>query len=169
MHTMDPANIDGTITLICGIGLVIGLFGIFVPVLPGLILCWFSVAAWAVFAADGTGRWFVLGIATAIAFVGTVIKFAIPGKRLKAAGVPNRSLFFGGLLGLVGFFVIPVVGLVLGFILGIYLSEHARLRTSSAAWASTKHALKAAGLATLIELAAGLAVAATWVAGLALL
>ena len=31
------------------------------------------------------------------------------------------------MLGIVGFFVVPVVGLLLGFVLGVYLAELARL------------------------------------------
>jgi uncharacterized protein len=69
-------------------------------------------------------------------------------------------------LGLVGFFVIPVVGLFVGFVLGVWLAEWARLRDPRRAWPSTKQALKAAGLSMLIELAAGLAIAAVWLAGL---
>jgi hypothetical protein len=64
----------------------------------------------------------------------------------------------------VGFFVIPVVGLVVGFVAGIYLSELARLG-SAAAWPATKAALRAVGLAVLIELAAGLVATAVFVAG----
>lgn len=163
---MDPSNLNGTITLITGIALVIGVFGVVIPALPGLLLCWFGVLAWAVFSDAGPGRWVVLGVATAIALAGTVIKYAIPGRRLKTAGVPTRSLLLGGVLGIIGFFVIPVVGLIIGFILGIFIAERLRVHDGRAAWGSTKHALKATGLAMLIELAAALGVAATWVIGL---
>jgi uncharacterized protein len=96
--------------------------------------------------------------------VGTVVKYAVPGRNLKNAGVPNRTLMVGGLLGLVGFFVVPVVGLLIGFVLGVYLAELQRVGRDDA-WPSTKHALKAAGLSVLIELvAAGLA-AATYFVG----
>ncbi len=76
-------------------------------------------------------------------------------------------MVLGGVLGIVGFFVIPVVGLIVGFVLGVYLSELQRVGRS-AAWPATKHALIAAGLSVLIELAAALLAASAWVAGLAL-
>jgi hypothetical protein len=108
----------------------------------------------------------VLGVATVVALAGTVVKYAWPGRNLKRTGVPNRSLFAGGVLGLVGFFVIPVVGLFLGFTLGIWLAERIRLGSSQRAWPSTKHTLKAVGLSMLIELAAGLTIGTVWVVGL---
>ena len=60
------------------------------------------------------------------------------------------------MLGIVGFFVIPVVGLFLGFVLGIYLAELSRLKESALAWPSTRRALGAVGWSILIELVTGL-------------
>lgn len=154
------------ITVLCGIAIAIGILGTIVPILPGVLLCWLSVLVWALFAGQGWGRWVVLGISTVIALIGVLVQYAWPGKRLKAAGVPNRTLIIGGLAGIVGFFVVPVFGLVIGFILGVWLAEQARLREAKPAWESTKHALKAAGLYMLIELASALGIATTWVAGL---
>ena len=42
----------------------------------------------------------------------------------------------GGVLGVVGFFVIPVIGLPLGFVLGVYLSELSRVGVDRA-WPAT--------------------------------
>jgi hypothetical protein len=61
--------------------------------------------------------------------------------------------------------VVPVVGLILGFILGLWLAERVRLGPGQA-WPSTKSALGAVGLAMLVEFAAALAVAVIWVFGL---
>jgi uncharacterized protein YqgC (DUF456 family) len=97
-----------------------------------------------------------------------VVKYLVPGKQLKDAGVPGRSLLLGAVLGIIGFFVIPVIGLFLGFVLGVYLAELARLGSSARAWPSTKHALRAVGWSILIELGAGLLMAGAWIAGLIL-
>jgi hypothetical protein len=82
--------------------------------------------------------------------------------------VPTASLVAGGVLGLIGFFVIPVAGLVLGFVLGMWLAERARLGPGQA-WPSTRNALGAVGLSLMVELAAALGVAVVWVFGLLLL
>lgn len=154
------------ITVLSGLIIVVGVFGTIVPVVPGLTLCWLGVLIWAIFAGDGWARWLILALATVIALVGEVAKYLWPGRHLKRNGVPSLSLFAGGVLGIVGFFVVPMVGLVLGFVLGIWLAELARLRDGKASWTSTKHALKAAGISTLIELAAALGITTVWIAGL---
>lgn len=167
MGRVDLSDSQSSITLICGLAIVVGILGVVVPMLPGLLLCWLGVLAWAVLAADGWGRWVVLAVATLLAGAGTLVKYLWPGRNLKRGGVPTLSLLAGGVLGLIGFFVIPVVGLVIGFVLGLWLAERMRLGDSRRAWPSTKHALKAVGLSMLIELAAALGVAATWLLGLA--
>ncbi len=166
MEDVDLSDTGSAITVVAILAVVVGLLGIIIPVLPGLILCWAGVLVWAIFGDAGWGRWAVLALATVFALVGTVVKYALPGRHLKRAGVPNLTLFIGGVLGLVGFFVVPVVGLIVGFILGVWIAEQIRLKDGAAAWQSTKAALKATGLSMLIELAAGLAIAVTFAAGL---
>jgi uncharacterized protein YqgC (DUF456 family) len=165
---VDLTDSESTITFLAGLAIVVGVFGVIVPVLPGLVLCWLGVLLWAAFTEHRAGKWVVLALVTLIAAAGIVVKYLWPGRNLRRGGVPNRSLFAGGLLGLVGFFVIPVVGLVIGFVLGVWLAERVRLGDARRAWPSTKHALKAAGLAMLIELGAGLSILVVWLAGLAL-
>lgn len=163
---MDVTDTGSSITVICAIAMVVGVLGVIIPMVPGLVLCWAAVAVWAIFGAEGAGRWLVLGIATVVAALGIVVKYAWPGRNLKRAAVPTLTLLAGGALGLVGFFLIPVVGLPVGFVLGVFLAERIRLGDFAKAWPSTKHALKAAGLAMLIELATALAIATIWVTGL---
>jgi hypothetical protein len=73
-------------------------------------------------------------------------------------------MLIGILLGIVGFFVIPVVGMFVGFPIGVYLSERQRLGTHEQAWTSTKHALRATGLSILIEFVGTSLAAAVWLA-----
>jgi uncharacterized protein YqgC (DUF456 family) len=157
-----------SITFICAIAMVVGVLGVIIPLVPGVILCWTATVVWAIFGdVDSAGRWAVVAIATVVAVLGLVAKYAWPGRNLKRSGVPNLTLLAGGALGLVGFFVIPIVGLPIGFILGVYLAEWQRMGDKKLAWPSTKSALMAAGLSMLIELSTALVIAGTWAIGLA--
>jgi hypothetical protein len=95
------------------------------------------------------------------------VKYAVPGRRLRASGVPTSTLWLGALGGLVGFFVVPVIGLVLGFVAGVYAAERRRLGPE-AARPSTKAGLRAVGLSIAIELVAALLATGAWVAGVVL-
>lgn len=152
-------------TVLVALVIAIGLVGIVVPVLPGGLLVFLAIAVWAVAVHTATS-WVVLGVAAALFLAGEAIKYLWPMRRMRRADVSTRSLIVGGILGIIGFFVIPVLGLALGFVLGVYLSEYSALRDTSRAWTSTKHAIKGVALAMGVELTAALLAAAAWVTGL---
>jgi len=161
---MDLSDSGGIVTVISAVVILCGILGVVLPVLPGLLLAWAGVLLWALLGDAGGGRWVVLAIATLVAMVGTAAKYLWTGKRLKSTGVPTLSMFAGAVLGIVGFFVLPVVGLPIGFVMGVWLAELARIG-STQAWASTKQAMTAVGLAMMIEFAAALGVAVVWLFG----
>jgi uncharacterized protein YqgC (DUF456 family) len=164
---MDLNDTGTLVAGLAGLAILIGVLGVLIPVIPCLVLCWLGVVLWALLGEAGGERWVVLALATVIALAGTVVKYLWPGKRLKDTGVPTSSMAAGGVLGLIGFFAVPVVGLVLGFVLGIWLAERLRLGPGQA-WPSTRGALGAVGLSLLVEFAAALGVAVVWVFGLVL-
>lgn len=149
--------------VLVAIAVAVGIVGVIVPVLPGSLLVLGAILVWALEVGTATG-WAVFAVATAFIAAGAVVKYVVPGRRLQLAGVPTSTLVVGGVLGVIGFFVIPVIGLVIGFVLGVYLSELQRLGRS-AAWPATKQALLAAGLSVLIELTACLLAAVTFAVG----
>lgn len=149
--------------ILVAVAIAVGIAGIIVPVLPGTVLVMAAVLVWALQVGTSTA-WVVFAVATLLLVAGTVVKYLVPGRRLKAAGVPNRTLVVGGLLAFVGFFVIPVVGMFVGFVLGVYASERSRVGAQQA-WPSTVAALRAVGVSILIELVAAFLAATTWVVG----
>ncbi|WP_442941435.1 DUF456 domain-containing protein [Nocardia sp. NBC_00403] len=150
--------------VVVGLVILVGLLGIIVPILPGVILIFGAIAVWA-FVEGGATAWTVFAVSTAFLVLSGIIKYTWPGQKMKDAGVSNRALFVGAVLGIVGFFVIPVVGLFVGFVLGVYLSELQRLRENQQAWQATVHALKGVGLSMLIELFGALLATGVWVIG----
>ncbi|WDZ87500.1 DUF456 domain-containing protein [Micromonospora cathayae] len=165
---MSLTDANTVATLVAALAILAGLAGVVLPGLPALPLCWGGVLVWALLSDAGPGRWVVLVAATVVVAAGTVVKYLWPGRNLKRTGVPTSSLLAGGLLGLVGFFVVPVVGLVLGFVGGVWAAERLRLGDSRLAWPSTVQTLKAVGLSMIVEFGAGLLVAALFVTGLVL-
>ncbi|MFF1819393.1 DUF456 domain-containing protein [Kribbella sp. NPDC051587] len=148
-------------TVLVGVAIFVGILGIVLPVLPGAILSLAAILVWALVERSATG-WIVLAAAVVLIGASQVVKYIVPERRLRESGVPRRSMFIGVLLGIVGFFVIPVVGMFIGFPLGVYLSERQRLKTHADAWTSTKHALRATGLSILIEFIGTSLAAAVW-------
>ncbi|QIG42688.1 DUF456 domain-containing protein [Nocardioides anomalus] len=151
------------VEVLVALAIAVGLVGILVPILPGSVLILGGVLVWSWYVGGATA-WVVFAVVAALLVAGTVVKYLIPNRRLKEVGVPASTQWAGALVGVVGFFVVPVLGLFLGFVLGVYLAELRRVGSASA-WPSTKHALRAVGLSIVIELVAGVAATCVWVAG----
>lgn len=164
MTSVVPAGSDIWVPAIL---IMVGIAGIVVPVIPGLLIAVLGVLLWA-YQTGTAASWTVFGIVVVLYAVGLALQFLLPGRRLKRDGVGTSTLLLAVLLGIVGFFVVPVIGGPVGFVLGIYLVEHSRSRDAAQAWARTKSALRAVLLSTGIELMAGLLIALTWVVGVIL-
>ena len=150
--------------VLVAMAIAVGLVGILVPFLPGTLLVWAAIAVWA-YVEHTTVSWVILGVATAALGAGVLIKYLWPARRMRAADVNGRTLAAGAVLGVIGFFVVPVAGLVLGFVLGVFLAELAQRRDRRRARASTVHAVKGVALSVGVELIAALLATAVWVVG----
>ncbi|WP_310717952.1 DUF456 domain-containing protein [Streptomyces lydicus] len=144
-----------------GLVMLLGLFGVLVPGIPGPLLVWAAVLWWAV-TDKSAPAWTVLMGATALLLLNQVLKWLLPARDLRAAGAPYRTLFLAGTAGIVGFFVIPVIGGLLGAVGGLYALERVRLGSHGDAWASTRTVMRTIGLSVLIELFTCLLVVGAW-------
>ena len=142
----------------------VGIVGIIVPLLPGILLVYAAIVVWAVIE-HNVAAWVTLGVVTVLIGATTLIKYMWPMKRMRSADVGTMTLLAGAVLGIIGFFVIPIVGLVIGFVLGVYLAELANRHDQRVAWTSTKHALKGVALSVGVELTGALLATAAWAFG----
>jgi uncharacterized protein len=158
---MSPVGI-----ILVALAIAVGLVGILVPLLPGMLLVYGAILVWAV-VEHTIASWVTLGIVTVVVAATTAIKYLWPVRRMRRAEVATSTLLAGAALGIVGFFVIPLFGLVIGFVLGVYLAELLRRRDHRRAWASTVHAVKGAALSVGVELTGALAAAMIWLLAVA--
>ena len=154
--------------VLVGLLMLAGLIGVVVPVLPGLLLVGGAGLWWAIGDGGTTTHWLVFAVIALIGLVGTWLKYVVPARRTAQAGASGRSQLVALGLGIVGFFVIPVIGAPIGFVLGIYLAELHRLRAKAPAWAATRAALQGFALSMLIEFTAAVLMIGAWVIGVVL-
>jgi hypothetical protein len=151
--------------LVVLVALVVGVVGLVVPVLPGLALMWVAVGVWALLDGGGAVRWATFGVVTVLTAVGTIAAVTLSGRRATGAGAPWWALALAMIGAVVGFFTIPVVGIVVGGVVGLYLGELVRLRDLRAAWETTWSALQGYGVGTIVQMLAGAAIIAVWLVG----
>ncbi len=159
-------NPETLVTVLCGLAILVGVAGTIIPVLPGSILIGASLLAWALWGGAGTTGWVVFGVGLVFVLAGMAASAVLTGRKLKEHSIPSRSVVVGLVLGVAGMFIIPVVGLFVGFAAGLLLSELHRTRVFGTAVASSWAALKATGLGMIVEFGLACLAASTWVIGL---
>lgn len=146
---------------------VVGVLGIILPVLPGLLLCVGAVLLWA-FDTGGTLAWGTFGVVLVLYLIGVSLQLLIPGRRMKRDGVGGLTLVLGVVGAIIGVFVIPLLGLPIGFVAGIFAAEYLRFHELDRAWSATKSALRGVLHSMGIELSTALAIAISWTIGILL-
>jgi uncharacterized protein len=158
-------NAQTGVTVLCGLAILVGVAGTVIPVLPGSFLIGLSLLAWAIWGGEGVTGWVVFGVGMVFVLAGMAASAVLAGRKLKQHRIPNRSVALGIVLGIVGMFVIPVVGLFVGFAAGLLLSEVQRTRNVGTALTTSWAALKATGLGILAEFGLACLAASTWLIG----
>ncbi|WP_085528551.1 DUF456 domain-containing protein [Kocuria massiliensis] len=142
-------------TVIAALLIGVGVLGIIVPILPGSLLVIIATLVWSLTVRAPEG-WWVLGAGGGLALIGLSASLFLTGRTMKQQHIPNRSLLIAAVCAVIGMFVIPVLGLLVGFVVGLFASELYRQRDLDSAVSSSVAALKAAGTGMLIELACAL-------------
>lgn len=144
--------------------MLIGLIGIVIPILPGILLIWLTVLAYAVVDGFQAIDWISFTFITIIALItGTAdIWLALLGA--KTGGAAKRAMFFGFIGGVLGFFllgaVLPVVGNlfggIIGYAVGVLLGQYQKYQDWNVAFKASVGGVVGWGVAAVVQIAGGL-------------
>ena len=122
--------------------LLVGLFGLIVPVFPGLTIMWIATLVYALIqnaAAKMTGwDWFAFVVITLLMIGGNIADNIIITRKMRDQYVPWSSILLAFAAGIVAsIFFTPLIGLIASP-LGLFLAEVRRLKNRDEAIQSTK-------------------------------
>jgi uncharacterized protein len=146
--------------------LLIGLFGLIVPVFPGLTIMWLAAVAYALIQnARGLMNgwdWFLLVLMTLLMITGNIVDNVIIASKMRDKYIPWSSILLAFAAGiLVSIFLTPIIGLIASPV-ALLVVEYIRLRDRRKAFDSTKTYIIGAGWAFLARFAIGLAMIGLW-------
>lgn len=148
--------------ILIAVAMLAGLLGTVLPVLPGLVLIMGAAIVWAIWGGAGVLGWAVAVVIVGVGMAGIAATYIVPARRTSAAGTPGWVLVVGAAGVVAGFFLIPVVGALIGGPIAILAAELIRLHNLGEAWRSTGEALKGVGIGIGIQLGAGVAMVGLW-------
>lgn len=150
------------VTIAVAVVMAIGIAGVVLPGVPGLGFQWLGALGFGLAGGFALGGWSAFAVITILTVVGTVLGLWLPKKVTESAGVPRRTIWFGVGGAIIGFFVIPVLGVIIGGTAGVFLAELGRQGDGAKAWEAAWRTLTGFGLGAVAQVVVGVAIAGTW-------
>lgn len=104
------------------VAMIIGLFGIILPIIPGIVLIWLTAFGYAFLEGFAAVDWLTFTVITLIALVAGTADLWMPILGAKKGGASKRAMVFGFVGGVLGFLILtpmfPIVGSIFGGIIG---------------------------------------------------
>ncbi|MFF6994428.1 DUF456 domain-containing protein [Streptomyces sp. NPDC008313] len=147
--------------LLVGLVMLLGLCGVLVPGVPGSWLVWAGVLWWALTDPDPLSLALLAATALVLLLAGAVCR-RLPAWNPLEHGVPSHLTAYAGWGALLGFFVLPVIGAVPGFLGGLYLAARLRPAGHPEAMDVVRAMMRTGGARVLTELFACLLVLGAW-------
>lgn len=153
---------DQLATVVVLIVMLIGMVGTLIPILPGIALMWVAALGYGFVVGFDAMAVGVLIVISALTVVAMIIGVLLPKRAAADAGASTASQISAAVGAIIGFFAIPVIGVVVGALVGIALAEWYDKRDWPAARASTIAVAKGLGLSALLQFGIAFMILVVW-------
>jgi hypothetical protein len=158
---MDP-RLEITIKLFTLLGMLVGLFGLVVPVFPGLTVIWALTLIHGLVFKFGTLGWVMFVVITLLMLVGNTVDNLLMGGKARQGGARWASIAIAFVAGFIGSIVLTPIGGIPVTLAALYFSEFAYRKNRQEAWEITKGMAIGWGWAFVARFGIGLVMIALW-------
>ena len=121
-----PAWLQISIEILTLTFMLFGLFGLVIPVVPGLVIIWVAALGYGIAAGFGTLGWIMFAIISLLMVAGSVIDNVLMGTQARQSGASWVSIAAALVFGLAGNFVLPVIGGLIAALVALFVAEWIR-------------------------------------------
>jgi uncharacterized protein len=159
-----PAWLSASIFWITLIIMGVGLFGLVVPIFPGITVIWLAALGYGVVTGFNTLGWVLFAVITVLLIFGVTIDNVLMSAKAHKDGAAWSSLGLGMLAGILGTIIFPPLGGIIAAPLVVLLLEYLRLRDFKKALAALRGMAIGWGIAFVVRFLTGMAMIGTWLA-----
>jgi uncharacterized protein YqgC (DUF456 family) len=159
-----PAWLSTSIFWISLIFMLVGLFGLIIPIFPGIIVIWLAVLAYGLVTGFNTLGWILFALITILLFVGMTIDNILMNARAHKEGAAWSSLILGMLGGILGTIFLPPLGGIITAPLVVLLVEFYRQRDFNKALRTLRGLLIGWGMSFIARFFIGVVMIGLWLA-----
>ena len=144
--------------------MLVGLAGVVIPILPDVWLIWVGALTYGLLAGfDGWLGGIIMLLLSGLTVLGVVIDWGLGTAAARQGGASWQAIAASLGLALVGFFVLPPFGALLGALLGLFGVEYLRRgRNAQEAFTAVKAYATGCGWSVVLRFGLGLVMIALW-------
>ena len=157
-----PAWLSASIFWITLVIMGVGLFGLIVPIFPGITVIWLAALGYGVVTKFTTLGWVLFAVISILFIGGVTIDNVLMGAKARKEGAAWSSLALGYLAGILGTIFLPPLGGIIAAPLVVLLMEYLRQRDFNKALASLKGLAIGWGASFVVRFLIGLAMIGIW-------
>lgn len=157
-----PEWVSASIFWITLIIMAVGLFGLAVPIFPGITVIWLAALGYGVVTGFNTLGWVLFAVITVLLIVGVTIDNVLMGAKARKEGAAWLSLALGWLAGILGTIFLPPVGGIIAAPLVVLLLEYLRSRDMKKALTTLRGLAIGWGMSFVVRFFIGLVMIGVW-------
>jgi uncharacterized protein YqgC (DUF456 family) len=159
-----PAWLSASILAITLLVMIVGLFGLIVPIFPGIIVIWLAALGYGLVTGFTTVGWIIFGVNTVLMLIGVTIDNVLMSAKAHKEGAAWSSLALGMVGGVLGTIFFPPIGGILAAPLVVLLLEYLRQRDIHNALRTVRGLLIGWGASFIVRFFIGLVMIGIWMA-----
>ncbi len=140
----------------------VGLFGLIVPIFPGLVVMWLAILGYGVVTGFASPGVVVFIIITILMLAGTLVDNLMMGIGAKQGGASWGTILIALLAGVLGTILVPPLGGIFAAPAAVFLLEYLRLKDTQKAWLALRGLATGWGLSFVIRFLIGVVIMLLW-------
>jgi uncharacterized protein YqgC (DUF456 family) len=153
---------DGLIFGITLFIMLVGLFGLIVPIFPGTVIMWLATLGYGIIAGFGRLGAVLFVLITILMLSSTLIDNLFMGAGARKGGASWSTIFVALFAAVLGTIVFPPFGGFIAAPLAVFLLEFLRLRDVQKAWSALRGLATGLGLSFVVRFGIGIAILILW-------
>ena len=157
-----PIWLDTTIHILTVLTMLVGLFGLIVPIFPGNVVMWLAALTYGLIFGFGRLGGIMFAIITVLMIAAVLADNVLMGAKAHEKGADWGSIILALIAGVLGTMIFPPIGGLIAAPLVLYLAELQRRRDAEEAKKVVKALLTGWGLAFVVRFGLGVVMFALW-------
>jgi len=157
-----PLWLETTIIVLTVLTMLVGLFGLIIPIFPGNVVMWLAALVYGLVLGFGRLGAIIFTIITLLMLVAVVADNVLMGAKAREKGADWGSIILALIAGVVGTMIFPPIGGLIAAPLALYLAELQRRRNAEEAMNVVKALLTGWGLAFIVRFGIGVVMFGLW-------